>query len=108
EKPTTDVRVIAPDYFRTMGIPLLKGRVFTEREASTESHVVIVNQALVNRSFPDEDPIGKKITIDMKQVNVPCEIVGVVGDVKHDGLDIAPRATTYWPYPELPYNFLRV
>ncbi|HXN24280.1 MAG TPA: ABC transporter permease [Candidatus Dormibacteraeota bacterium] len=103
---SVDVRVIEPDYFKTMGIPLRKGRLFTEQESSVESHVVIVSEALARQHFPDEDPIGKKIIIAMKSVNVPSEIVGVVGDAKHQGLDSKPMAMSYWPYPELTYNFM--
>ncbi|MFY9731984.1 MAG: ABC transporter permease [Candidatus Acidiferrales bacterium] len=101
---STDVRVIDPDYFHTMRIPLQKGRLFTRQEDARESHVVIVSEALVQKYFPDQNPLGKKITIDMKDQNVPSEIVGVVGDVKHHGLDSTPRPTIYWPHPELVYN----
>ncbi len=101
---STDVRVIDPDYFRTMRIPLQQGRLFTRKEAARESHVVIVSAALVQKYFSNQNPLGKKITIDMKDQNVPSEIVGVVGDVKHHGLDSTPRPTIYWPHPELVYN----
>jgi putative ABC transport system permease protein len=65
---------------------------------------VIVSEALVRKYFPNENPLGKRITVDMKDENVPCEIVGVVGDIKHYGLDTASRAMVYWPHPELAYN----
>jgi putative ABC transport system permease protein len=100
----TEVRVIEPDYFRTMRIPLQQGRLFTRQEVARESHVVIVSEALVQKYFPNQNPLGKKITIDMKDPNVPSEIVGVVGDVKHHGLDSTPLPTIYWPHPELVYN----
>jgi putative ABC transport system permease protein len=100
----TDVRVIEPDYFRTMRIPLQRGRLFTSGEDARESHVVIVSDALVQRYFPNQNPLGKKITIDMKDQNLPSEIVGVVGDVRHFGLDSTPHPTVYWPHPELVYN----
>ncbi len=100
----TEVRVVEPDYFRTMQIPLQQGRLFTSQEDARESHVVIVSEALVRKYFPNQNPLGKKITIDMKDQNVPSEIVGLVGDVKHHGLDSTPRPTIYWPHPELVYN----
>jgi putative ABC transport system permease protein len=99
-----EVRVIEPDYFRTLRIPLQRGRLFTEREDAQASHVVIVSDALVRRYFPNQNPLGKKITIDMKDENVPSEIVGVIGDVKHYGLDSTSPPTVYWPHPELAYN----
>jgi putative ABC transport system permease protein len=104
DEPTTDVRVIEPDYFRTMRIPLLRGRLFTAREAAEESHVVIISDAMARQFFPAEDPIGKRVTIDMKEKNVPSEIVGVVGDIKLDGFASGPRAVAYWPHPELPVS----
>jgi putative ABC transport system permease protein len=108
DQPVTDVRVIEPDYFRAMGIPLLAGREFSAQEASVLSHVVIVNQALVNENFSGENPIGKRISIGMggPSVGHPSLIVGVVGDVKHEGLNTATRSMVYWPHPELPFSFM--
>ena len=103
QKATTDVRVVDQDYFKTMGIPLLKGRTFTDREETQESRVVIISEALARQYFSNENPLGKRITISMKQQNDPCEIIGVVGDVKMKGLDIATRPMVYWPHAELPY-----
>jgi putative ABC transport system permease protein len=104
EAPGVEVRVVAHDYFRTMHIPLVRGRQFTAQEESEPRHVVIVSQKLVQQYFANEDPIGKKITIDMKNQNVPSEIVGVVGDTKHYGLDSEVLPTAYWPHPELAYS----
>ncbi len=104
EAPGAEVRVVAHDYFRTMHIPLVRGRQFTPQEESEARHVVIVSQKLVQQYFANEDPIGKKITIDMKDQNVPSEIVGVVGDTKHYGLDSEVLPTAYWPHPELAYS----
>ncbi|MGH9731698.1 MAG: ADOP family duplicated permease [Candidatus Acidiferrales bacterium] len=104
----TDVRVIEPDYFRTMGIPLRSGRLFTEREFTGETHVVIVNQLLVNKYFHGANPLGQRLIIDMKDTNVPCEIVGVVGDVREDGLSESVQPVAYWPFPELPYSAMAI
>ena len=105
ERPVVDVRVIEPDYFHTMKIPLLRGRFFNEREETEESHVVIISETMAREAWPNEDPIGQQVVIDMKDKNVPSTIVGVVGDVKHAGLDSPAKTTSYWPHPELPYNF---
>ncbi len=104
QSPVVDVRVIAPNYFETMGIPLLRGRTFTPRESAEVAHVVIINETMARESWPNEDPIGKRVTIHMKNEDVPSEIVGIVGDIKHQGLDTTPRAMSYWPHPELGYN----
>ncbi|HKV40865.1 MAG TPA: ABC transporter permease [Blastocatellia bacterium] len=71
--------VISPDYFRTMRIPLVAGRMFTEQDTSSSKPVVIVSKTFARLLFPDEDPVGKQITL----VNTPdkFEIIGVVGDV---------------------------
>jgi putative ABC transport system permease protein len=58
--------------------------------------------------WPNEDPIGKHVTIYMKKDNKPSEVIGVVGDVKHAGLDETVRGTAYWPYPELSFSFMTV
>jgi putative ABC transport system permease protein len=103
QRPTTDVRVVDPEYFKTMAIPLLRGRTFTDREEALPSRVVIISDTLARQYFPNQDPLGKRITIAMKEQNDPCEIIGVVGDVKMKGLDIATRPMVYWPHAELPY-----
>jgi putative ABC transport system permease protein len=108
QKATLDVRVCDPNYFDAMGIPLVKGRNFTEKEATEVSHVVIINEALARDYFPNEDPIGKRVKIEMMQNPAPCEIIGVVGDVKHTGLDVEPRAMSYWPHPELAYSAMTI
>jgi putative ABC transport system permease protein len=104
EQPDTDVRVVEPDYFRAMGIPLLRGRFFNARESTQESHVVIINQYFAEKYFHGANPIGQRVIIDMKDVNVPSEIVGVVGDVHTMSLNETQDAIAYWPYPELVYS----
>lgn len=103
DEPVTDVRVIDQEYFRTLAIPLRKGRNFTDREVEKESHVVIINEAMAQQHFPNDDPLGKHLTIEMKEKNDPCEIVGVVGDVKSIGLDQPTKAMIYWPQAELDF-----
>jgi putative ABC transport system permease protein len=104
DRPTVDVRVVEPGYFRTMRIPLLRGRFFNEREETEESHVVIVSETMARENWPNQDPIGQQVVIDMKDKNVPSTIIGVVGAVKHEGLDATPIAMSYWPHPELTYS----
>jgi putative ABC transport system permease protein len=91
-----------------MGIPLVKGRNFTEREMTESANVVIINETLARTHFPNEDPIGKKLTIEMSDQPPTDEIVGVVGDVKHVSLEGEVRAMTYWPHPRFPYSFMSV
>jgi putative ABC transport system permease protein len=100
----TRVAVTDAHYFEAMRIPLRRGRLFTEQEATAMRHVVVINEALARRYFPGEDPLGRRLTINMKNENVPCEVIGVVGDVKHEALDAPAEPMTYWPHPELVYN----
>jgi len=108
DQPVTDVRVVGSDYFHSMGIPLVAGRDFNEQEASVQSHVVIINRALAARYFANDNPIGKRITIGMggQTEKNPSLIIGVAGDVKHEGLNTSPGAMVYWPHPELPLPFM--
>jgi putative ABC transport system permease protein len=96
QEPVADVRVITKDYFKAMGIPLVRGRLFDERQPSEAVNKVIVNEALARRHWPNEDPIGKRIKISWNE-DIEDEIVGVVGDVVHAGLDAQVRSMTYWP-----------
>jgi len=104
DRPTTDVRVVDQDYFRTLSIPLLKGRTFSDREVVQESRVIIINETLARQHFANEDPLGKRLIVAMKDQNNPCEIIGVVGDVKFKSLDQAVRPMVYWPHSELAYG----
>jgi putative ABC transport system permease protein len=68
--------------------------------------VVVVSESLARKYFPGEDPLGRRIVVDMKDTNEPTEIIGVVGDVKRQSLDEEPRPTVYWPPPELTYTMM--
>ena len=104
----TSVRVIEPDYFRTMGIPLLSGRTFSEREFAEQLNVVVVSKAFAEKYFPGKNLIGQKVVIDMKDENLPNEIIGVVGNVHLSDLATAPYPMAYWPYPEIHYSSMSV
>ena len=91
-----DIRVSNPDYFRTMGIPLRKGRTFTTHDTPGSVPAVIVNEALAEMAFPGEDPIGRFLT-NYGPKEETLQIVGVVGNVRHFSLETAPRAELYQP-----------
>jgi putative ABC transport system permease protein len=98
EKPGTDVRVITPGYFAAMGIPLIKGRIFDERDNAQSPRVLIINEAMAREFFPDEDPIGKRLIISWDRPALPDEIIGVVGDAKLTSIDGQVRPAIYWPH----------
>ena len=92
-----DIRVSTPDYFRTMGIPLLKGRSLAAQDAESSVQVGVINAALAHEVFPGQDPIGKYlINFGPKQDKI--QIVGMVGNLHHVGLDTAPRPEIYLPF----------
>jgi putative ABC transport system permease protein len=99
----TGVCVTDANYFQTMQIPLTRGRLYTAQEATEMRHVVVVNEAFVRQNLGGRDPLGRQLTIYMKQENVPSEIIGVVADNKHLGLDTEVEPMSYWPHPELVY-----
>jgi putative ABC transport system permease protein len=104
QEPATEVRICDNGYFRAMRIPLVAGRLFDERETSQRTDVVIVNQEMVRQYFAGEDPIGRRLVIEMNDPVVPTTIVGVVGDIRHADLETPVRPMTYWPHPQLPYT----
>ena len=89
-----DIRVSTPDYFRAMSIPLLKGRGFNESDLSSSLNMAVVNEALARTVFPGQDPIGKQLT-HFGPDNLTLQIIGVVGNVRHVGLDADPHAEIY-------------
>ena len=112
ESLVTGSRVVGQDYFRTMEIPLLAGRTFTEAELNDVHHVVIVNQAFVDKYLPGENPLGKKASIYMHDDKVddqnPSEIIGVAGSVRQMGPGEEAKPNAYWPMPELPYSTMTI
>jgi putative ABC transport system permease protein len=99
----TGICVTDANYFQAMQIPLKQGRLYTEQEATQMRHVVLVNEAFVRKNLGGANPLGHRLTIYMKDENVPTEIIGVVGDHKHLGLDTSVEPVAYWPHPELVY-----
>lgn len=90
-----DIRISTPDYFRAMRIPLLKGRIFSESDVGSSSvNIAVVNDALARSVFPGQDPIGKQLS-HFGPNDLTLEIVGVVGNVRHVGLDADPRSEIY-------------
>jgi putative ABC transport system permease protein len=89
---------VSQDYFKTLGIPLRRGRFFTTRDKGG-SHVVIINRTMAERYFRDRDPVGQRLQTGDPDPGAPWEtIVGVVGDVKYSGLDSPPTPQIYVPF----------
>jgi putative ABC transport system permease protein len=98
---STNYYSVSADYFKSMGIPLRRGRGFTERDTKESPKVAVINETMAKKMFPDEEPLGKRITFDNREKNPEWfEIVGIVGDVKQYGLDQATTLQTYEPYTQ--------
>ena len=97
QSPSAESRSVSADYFRTMGIPLLRGREFREQDAEEISHTAIINQAMAKRFFPYIDPIGQHL-ISLDERPRSREIVGVVSNTRSFGLDSQSPPEIYVPY----------
>ena len=101
EQPEVSVRVITPEYFNAMRIPLLQGRGIQESDSADSAAVVVVSKAMAQQFWPNENPIGHHLKLTFFP-DKERTVVGVVGDVKQDGLDsIAGIATLYWPLAQV-------
>jgi putative ABC transport system permease protein len=104
---TANYRMVTPAYFRAMGIPLLEGRSFDEGDREGGAAVAIVSQSLARQSFPDGRPLGRELLVNDNPSGFrPVQIVGVVGDVKHAGLEAAAAPHVYVPYHQTPSSLL--
>src|SRR5689334_17511368 len=101
ERPFIIIEAINPSWFRTLHVPLQAGREFTDADKAGSPNVVIVNQALARRYWPNQNPIGKHITMGRQ---APSEVVGVAADVKNRGLALDPQLQLYFPFSQLPWG----
>jgi putative ABC transport system permease protein len=105
DRPSAPLFSVSPEYFATMGIPLAKGRRFTERDSQNAPAVVIVSDAFARKYWPNEDPIGKRITLSYNHTG-PREVVGLVGDVKQSKLSDELQPQVYAPFEQMPWPFI--
>ena len=102
QQPSTEVRPITPNFFKTMGIPHRAGRDIADTDRADSPLVAVVGEELVRRVFPGEDPIGKRLQVAIgRPGGMNVEIVGVVGDIKFASLDADTRPAVYIPMPQL-------
>jgi predicted permease len=107
DRPRSDMAIVTPGYFGAMGIPLRKGRDFTERDDTAAPRVLIVNEAFARKFFPREDVIGKRIqpgATNGREGTQSREIVGVVGDARQDALGTGSDPIYYFPYKQLSWG----
>ncbi|MEJ2335660.1 MAG: ABC transporter permease [Gemmatimonadales bacterium] len=109
-RPEARIRPVTPGYFGTVGMPLLRGRDFTKQDGLHAPGVVIVNESFARTFFPEGEPIGHRVARGAWWSGQPeeFEIVGVVGDVKMDGLDEDVPTALYFPHAQFPFSDLNV
>lgn len=117
EEPVAQHRQVSEGYFQTMGIPLRRGRQFSEHDDADAPGVVMVNEAFVHRYYPDEDPMGKRVTTTARVYgplgrvmpqSLEMEIVGVVGDEKNSSLSKTAEPAIYFPHRQFAYRSMSV
>lgn len=99
-QPSTDISFVSPDSMHLLGIPLISGRFFTPHDNADSPEVAIISRSMAHHFFPNEDPLGKRISADNGKTWV--KIIGVVGDVKYYGLDQDPVDTAYVAFAQSP------
>ena len=106
--PTASLRIVSPEYFQMMKIPILDGRPFDNRDTATSPEVVLINERAARRFFSGQNPVGQQIRVGAELArdarNEPKAIVGVVGDIKYGGLDEDTPAEIYLPYEQHPVD----
>jgi putative ABC transport system permease protein len=95
--PVAEWKSVTPNYFNAIGIPLLKGRSFSELDTQQSPATILINETLARRFFPEEDPVGKRLIA----LNSPREIIGVVGDARQAALSLPPSPEIYFPNTQL-------
>jgi len=110
-KPSATYFAVSPDYFSAMGMRLVRGRAFTARDNETAPAVVIIGETLARQQWPNEDPIGRRLTIgysSTKAAPAPREVVGIVADVKQAEVSEPAPPEMYTPFPQTPWPFMSV
>jgi putative ABC transport system permease protein len=104
--PDEEIRSVSADYFKVLRVPLGGGRFFDERDAADAPKTTVVNQAFAKKWFGGQDAVGKRITFsDTKKPDIEwITIVGVVGDMRHQGFDLDPKPEYYLPHPQNAYR----
>jgi predicted permease len=106
DRPSAALHVVSADYFKTLGIPLLRGRWFDDRDQASGAGVMLINEAMARRFWPGQNPVGQRLTHDLAIVpgqQTTREIVGIVGDVRHFGLQDSAEPQMFVPHPQMPW-----
>ena len=109
ENASASYRLTCPGYFKTLGIPMLKGRDFDSRDATSAAGAVIINEETARRYWPSEDPVGRRIKLGRQDSSNPwMTVVGVVGNVRHFGLDDVAHREMFRPYSQAAWPVMTI
>lgn len=106
ERPVVSIQMITPSYLAAMGIPLIRGREFTVRDRRDSIPVAVINRALAQRYFPGQDVLGKHVYLGRR--SIPCQVVGVVGDIRNISLATEAKPEIMVPFAQLPWPSLNL
>jgi putative ABC transport system permease protein len=106
QRPIFNIQTMSPGYVETLRTRLVRGREFTERDGATDPRVIVINEAAARRFWPNENPIGRHITVG--RIPQPIEIVGVLADVRNVNLAADPQPEIYLPYAQLPTSSMNL
>ncbi len=107
QAPIASVRVADEGYFGAMKIPVRRGRTFSPVDNAQAPRAIVISESLANKIWPNEDPIGQRLRVDYaRNKDDELEVIGVVGDVRHAGLDEDTRETIYYPVNQFNYSNL--
>jgi putative ABC transport system permease protein len=104
ELPTTIVRMVGPGYFRTLRIPVLRGREFTEADNANPNAGFVISEAFVQRNLQGRDPLATSISVRMQDENPYLPIIGVVGDVSEGSVRLPPQPTVFYSHGRMPWS----
>ena len=104
EQRSAYVTIASPGYFSAMSIPLREGRLLEDRDSETAPVVAVISEGLRRREWPDESPVGRRVRLSWQGKPVEAEVVGVVSQIRHDGLDTAPRPEVFLSAPQFPFG----
>ncbi|MGE3277396.1 MAG: ABC transporter permease [Vicinamibacterales bacterium] len=108
EVPQANIRMATPGYFSTLGLPLVSGREFSERDSVDAPRVVIVNDSLARTTWPGQDPVGRTLVLDYQGGATERLVVGVVRDARYDGPRSEPAPEIFIPHAQNPYLVMNV
>ena len=105
QRPIVNIQAVSPDYCAVLRVPLIGGREFTGHDIAQSARVVMVNETLAHRFWPNQNPIGKKVWVGRQSI---AEVIGVLGDVKNVSLAAETSPEVFLPFPQLPWAHLNL